>query len=221
MIPRCDLNVGTRTKREPSPSRSCDSSSDVGGVKTLTRAEEVDAADETVLTEELLATDGVGEALRALKDSGELGTCENGKSKPEKRKSMLSRGDSRRTEGAFRARFGTPYAEGRGGYAGKIPLTNTPSVPLSTGVSRLGLRGLKAGERWMAEVAADARPSSSSCSESSVRSGRMSRGFAFEGDVDELVRERSRERRRLDRTNRCKISRIKIMLLSNTHSSSS
>ena len=88
MVPRCDLIVDVRTRREP-----CDSSSEVGGVMIFACGEDEDAADDTVLPEATLAIDGVGDELRARRDVGELGIAGKGSSRPEKRKSMLSSGD--------------------------------------------------------------------------------------------------------------------------------
>lgn len=91
---------------------SWDSSSDVGGVRTLARADDVDAMDDT---EALLATDGVGDGLLALLDErGEAGVWANGKPKPEKRRSMLSRGDSASMREAFCERAVGGEGAGRG-----------------------------------------------------------------------------------------------------------
>ena len=67
----------------------------VAGASATTLPVTEPTADETVLEELSLATDGVGEVLRARTEVGEVGTCEKGNSKPEKRKSMLSSGDSK------------------------------------------------------------------------------------------------------------------------------
>lgn len=55
----------------------------------------------------------------------------------------------------------------------------------------------------MTEDGAEENCASSSCSEISVTPGRISRGFALDGEVRlDVLRERSRERRRLERTSR-------------------
>ena len=60
----------------------------------MARADDVEAADDTVLADAVLAQEGVGEELRRVcSESGVDGVPEKGKLRPEKRRSMLSKGD--------------------------------------------------------------------------------------------------------------------------------